>query len=483
MLVDPEYVHDYLELPLMNRITYMMSCSIRDVVSNATNGHIALCSLISLERDGSIVIYTPMNGLDIYSFRAEQAACPEEYDEYIALEVNAELIQRAKRNEYEQDEEPLYPIGEVKFLSEVDEKKLYWCPISPMENAPIYSNELFIRLCDEFGRKWGDFLAKNDIKRYNEFWDETSRRILGTPTLFIEYVASLVLSDHFHLEDYENDGVNLLTYINILSSQPYEGRSCKGMICLLKKNIQNYSMLLTFEKEEHILERPVRENRKLIEMTDDQHALIIQEGYILGIGNKELGDERIHFLGNSNWTFSDAEENVVFRCETGNIRITGKADNSFVYSMLTDQFGTDCDAQIITNLISVASKQKHGTGIVIIDDAEHEANRLHEAGRDILIKPIFLGNHIESVSAITRIDGALIIDPYGTCYAIGAIVDGESVIEGSPARGARYNSLANYVAWQQSIKKKCLAVVVSEDGTIDIVLSSEEMNDKWIGNG
>lgn len=36
---------------------------------------------------------------------------------------------------------------------------------------------------------------------------------------------------------------------------------------------------------------------------------------------------------------------------------------------------------------------------------------------------------------ITAIDGAVLIDPSSTCYAIGVILDGLASDKGSPARG------------------------------------------------
>lgn len=61
------------------------------------------------------------------------------------------------------------------------------------------------------------------------------------------------------------------------------------------------------------------------------------------------------------------------------------------------------------------------------------------------------------------------------CKAIGVIVDGETVKAGDPGRGARYNSLTNYVRWLNSENRNanvnCMAVVISEDGTLDIEIS------------
>jgi hypothetical protein len=51
------------------------------------------------------------------------------------------------------------------------------------------------------------------------------------------------------------------------------------------------------------------------------------------------------------------------------------------------------------------------------------------------------------------------------CHGFGTILDGMATESGDPSRGARYNSALRYVesAWP------CLAVVVSEDGGVDLI--------------
>jgi hypothetical protein len=66
---------------------------------------------------------------------------------------------------------------------------------------------------------------------------------------------------------------------------------------------------------------------------------------------------------------------------------------------------------------------------------------------------------------VTAIDGAVMIDPSATCYAIGVILDGVASQKGNAARGARYNSAIRYVDGRDGF----LAIVVSEDGSIDLI--------------
>lgn len=116
-------------------------------------------------------------------------------------------------------------------------------------------------------------------------------------------------------------------------------------------------------------------------------------------------------------------------------------------------------------VVRAALDQRYGA-LVVVTDAAHEAARLSSQGTPI--EPVLLSD--ETIERVTSIDGAVLIDTSGRCHAIGVILDGR-VREGigSPARGARYNSAVRYV---DSAGEPAVAVVVSEDGTIDVVRRS-----------
>ncbi|HOX40391.1 MAG TPA: DNA integrity scanning protein DisA nucleotide-binding domain protein [Candidatus Brocadiia bacterium] len=76
------------------------------------------------------------------------------------------------------------------------------------------------------------------------------------------------------------------------------------------------------------------------------------------------------------------------------------------------------------------------------------------------------------------VDGAVILDFGGRCYAIGAILDGMATKNGNPARGARYNSALRYVEMKKQQGKDCIAVVVSEDGTVDVLPEPENEDER-----
>jgi DNA integrity scanning protein DisA with diadenylate cyclase activity len=121
------------------------------------------------------------------------------------------------------------------------------------------------------------------------------------------------------------------------------------------------------------------------------------------------------------------------------------------------------------SIVYAALRQKHGTMIVIIQEALSEAERLRH--QSTTIKPIRLDPHF--LLPLSSIDGAILIEPNATCHAIGVILDGIASEKGDPARGARYNSAIRYNDYLRARDQSCLIVVISEDGMVDLISSDE----------
>lgn len=72
----------------------------------------------------------------------------------------------------------------------------------------------------------------------------------------------------------------------------------------------------------------------------------------------------------------------------------------------------------------------------------------------------------DDIARFARIDGATLVDVDGRCHAVGVILDGEATGAGDPARGSRFNSSLRY---QAASRHAAVAVVVSDDGYVDLV--------------
>ncbi len=133
-------------------------------------------------------------------------------------------------------------------------------------------------------------------------------------------------------------------------------------------------------------------------------------------------------------------------------------------------FGSSFDSELLWSYVEVAMKQAHGTMVVVSDDAKAESERLALTHRAHAIEPKQLTP--DMLACFTNIDGALLVDPKGTVYAFGVILDGiaHASGEGNAARGARYNSAVCYTHYFGNMMgHKVLSFVVSEDGMVDCV--------------
>jgi hypothetical protein len=99
--------------------------------------------------------------------------------------------------------------------------------------------------------------------------------------------------------------------------------------------------------------------------------------------------------------------------------------------------------------------------LVIATDAADEAKRLARQGTPI--QPTLMT--IKLFERVSGIDGTIILDPFGLCHAIGVILDGFANEQCTPSRGSRFNSGVRYV---EANKKQRLAIVVSDDKTVDL---------------
>lgn len=247
-----------------------------------------------------------------------------------------------------------------------------------------------------------------------------------------------------------------------IASLPYEGASNGGSISILNP-LSSKSPDLAFNTPIPFLETHNREIRKILEMTNHDQSLLLQNGSFVGIGKKQK--IAINFKGNGKWSL-EAENEILLSVEANHAYIVPSAKGSDFNQVYARIFRTNPDP-FLDEIIAAARKQKHGTSIVISSRASNEAKRLCQMNRGIAIVPKRIS--AEMILSITSIDGAIILDEKGICHAIGVILDGEAISKGDTARGARYNSLCNYIEYQKKKNRgDCMAVIISEDKTIDI---------------
>lgn len=257
---------------------------------------------------------------------------------------------------------------------------------------------------------------------------------------------------------------------NMISSLMYEGAKGVGSLLLVKPEDDTVDFLVRFAKP--VPFNKYRWSRKVLELASSGNPLIANCTEILGLGHiaadvdpwKSQNVFQIDFLGHYHWCLSCGDE-VMLVSKYGVPSLPQKIFNNDwhldTYQRLFPQ-SSNKDTKRFAELLETAASQRHGSMLVVAEDAASEADRLQ--GEGTRIKPVELTPDL--YRQVSNIDGAVILDPYGICHAIGVILDGQSGPKCTPSRGARYNSAIRYV---YSSDKSRLAVVISDDQTIDII--------------
>lgn len=332
-----------------------------------------------------------------------------------------------------------------------------------------------------------------------------------------EYVNSLAdkinINDCSQIQQYSN---NLYDEINYISTLTYEGSNVSAKIVLLNESLFCEYIDFYIKLEDPINFEEYRKVRKLLETSDKNIYLIGDNEKIYGLGRfKNINEFKnnmnifiIDFIGRFEYkintlfsNFSIVKEDIAHNSELlqyslkehtlVNVRC-GKPDlKEYRYSekdfgvalkrIFKDEFKVDSDKKIeqLKKIISCAKNQKHGTTVVITtpDKAREEVLKLEKQSIKIKEKQLKDDMHLENIiNRITNIDGALYLDINGTCHAIGVILDGVADNKhGDAARGARFNSAIKY-SLKENIKEKCIIVVISEDGMINIIYNGDNYN-------
>lgn len=269
----------------------------------------------------------------------------------------------------------------------------------------------------------------------------------------------------------EFDGYGLFETCNMISSLKYEGAEGLGKMIIAKKDHSNIRLKLE-------LQQPIRLNnyrkvRKFLEISNDNSIIISDSVYLYGLGEKvghynpkEESLFIIDFMSHFKWQVShDNTPLMMVEYRQPNIP-KERMNRSKFYSDLSRVFNTIQRNQldILWDITTEATQQKHGTMLVVSANAKEEAKRL--GNQSFPLQPIILNK--DMVQQLTSIDGAVLLDENGYCHAIGVILDGLATEKGDSARGARYNSAIRY--YEKFGKEiPTVLVIISEDGMINLI--------------
>ncbi len=308
----------------------------------------------------------------------------------------------------------------------------------------------------------------------------------STPSYLLRKAGEVLLARialHFPKEEMDNiqkvADINLRIAIlfddlNTIAKMRHEGADAFGNILICPPDHPNVQLLMEFTTP--IWSHSHRQVRKLLEIAQNDIYLLYYRGNFYGFGCKVGSyDHRletlfdVEIIDHSAWRLIHGEDVLMLvRYEHPSLQVEKKSVYlKRVENALTAQFPSLIANKIgkLQSLVEMAIKQHHGTILVISDHAQDEADRLEK--QSVHIKPTSINDDL--MKLITAIDGAVLIDTNGICYAIGVILDGivESG-EGDPGRGARYHAALKYLSLANNKQHRCMVVVVSEDGMINM---------------
>ena len=267
-----------------------------------------------------------------------------------------------------------------------------------------------------------------------------------------------------------SSGTDLFRNCSNISSLRYERVNSSGRIVIAARNHSSIIQDVSFKSPVAI--KNWRTARKLLEMTSQSTALHTDATEIFGL----VGIDAYNGTAEDLYEVQVVDQHHWELLHHGRVLMTVKFgipelpkprfdDEAFrSHAKRTFKGIATPKTNLLLSLVKQAEQESRGTLLLISTTAAREAERL--ASQGIPITPRVLTP--ETLKHLTPIDGAIMLDPEGTCYAIGTILDGDATPNGDSGRGARYNSAVRYV---ESIASKahCLAVVVSEDGDVDFV--------------
>lgn len=259
---------------------------------------------------------------------------------------------------------------------------------------------------------------------------------------------------------------------NYIASLNYEGAASSGGMIIAREDHPNLSIVLRLTKPVRLGEH--RAIRKLLQVSSSGDFLVSNGSQVIAIG-KTTGhyDQsrsdllRILFTGHHKWELLH-ETHKLMEVRYGLPRMPLPALSEARFYSTCEILFSEANRQAIKVLYDLAleaCRQRHGTVLIITPAAKEETIRL--AGQVTALAPVKATGDL--LKSVTTIDGAVMIDLDGVCHAIGAILDGDATPYGDPGRGARYNSSLRYCGKLEGKQVPCLAVIVSEDGTSELI--------------
>ena len=406
----------------------------------------------------------------------------QDFDTILILEEDNKEF-RAGRD-LEEKEERYYASSDIKKPDFPDLRQL------PAKEKYVFENENTIWII--FGKKdikptdecstslyqmfLGVLIRNQDALRYTFLFEY----ILGELVRNITDTAQALLQEEDFLKTFNEKRMLMQEYadwiinqyelpelriLNELSATKYERRECNARVYFQQKEKQTIERFgIQGQNNRLIKAGNLRMVRKLLEISNENGIDILAEKIntpdgktayavqaLLNATDDSDDVEQIYikFKGYMHWSLTIGKREVLIYYHGEYQLGYAKEGENYLEDIIKLQKDNKLEQEVkrlcdMNRAIPVESNLKY-------NKTEEGENGWHKAA--------FLG--------ISNMDGALILDFGGNCKAISCIVDGKAVIPGRVERGARLNSIENYVGSKK--KGICIGIVISEDGMVNIL--------------
>jgi hypothetical protein len=321
--------------------------------------------------------------------------------------------------------------------------------------------------------KFGDELRKRDAGGVYENDPATARNVLRTAGAFLTRIHAWAGKGFSALDIQFRGTLELFDACNVISALPQENRAGFGGMVIA--DTAHPAVNTAVRLQWPIVAWEHKRVRKLLEMCRNGLSLLSDSRHVWGIGTfdpsrydaAKLDVFRVEFVGHFHWQLWHLNQPLM-TVRNGEPRLPmPPVDPDRLDRALRWRFSGIADAAV-TQLIGIvqlaATKQEHGTTIVISSIAQSESERLAKGAGVVPFIP-----DADKLAAVTSIDGAIMLDLEGNCHGVGLILDGMAGEGESPARGARYNSVVRYTRGRND----CIGIVLSVDGGANIIPQQE----------
>ena len=257
---------------------------------------------------------------------------------------------------------------------------------------------------------------------------------------------------------------DLFGQMNKITSMTYERTGATGRVVIADEGTTGVCPHVRFQQR--ISPFATKIMSKLLRLSGDTSAVLLSNmkglhAYGLGACDPAPNVVEISVRGHAEWDLAVAGLPLL-RVAYGHARLPKPSFGFDKFKDAAERTVGQADVDYIWHVVQEAKASGRGMTLVVSHDPETEMDRL---GREAVpLSPDRLD--ASDLVRFGAVDGAVMLGPDGRCHAFGVILDGTAEGRGDPARGSRFNSAIRY---QRTMARKSLLVVISDDGTMDLV--------------